>query len=171
MLAASLFRLPEHTDAKAIDRQARMALRQTLVKYMTGAIRTYDFDDRNTTLGKSTDVGVQAISRFLYYFHDGLIDHPISVSPDAWSVFRRIVAFLGTDLEIETMPEQELWPFHDEKEWHANEYLANEVGLPEYDPTVHGRPANPWWNRIPSSIGFIILGGIIVAVLVALFLL
>jgi hypothetical protein len=154
-----------------IDRQARTALRETLVRYMTGAICTYDFDDRNTALGKSSDVGVQAISRFLYYFHDGLIDHPIAVGPDAWLAFRRIVAFLGTDLEIETAAEQKLWPFHNEKEWHANEHLVNEVGLPEYDPAVHGGPANPWWNRIPSSIGFIILGGIIAAVLAVLVLL
>jgi hypothetical protein len=148
-----------------------MALRETLVNYMTGAIRTYDFDDQNTALGKTTDIDVQAISRFLYYFHDGFIDHPISVSPDAWSVFRRIVAFLGTELEIETTPEHELWPFHDEKAWRANEHFVNEVGLPEYDPAVHGRPANPWWNRIPTSVGFVILGAITVAVLAALFLL
>ena len=77
-----LFHRPKHTDAKAIAPQARMALRETLVKYMTGAIRTYDFDDQDTALGKSTDVGVQAISRFQYCFHDGVIDHPISVSSD-----------------------------------------------------------------------------------------
>jgi hypothetical protein len=166
-----LFHRPKHTDVKAVDRQARMALRETLVKYMTGAIRTYDFDDQNTALGKSMDVGVQTISRFLYYFHDGLIDHPISVSSDIWSVFRRIVAFLATDLEIETTPEQELWPFHDEREWRENEHLVNEVAIPEYDPAIHARPANPWWNRIPSGVGFLILGGIIIVVLVLLFLL
>jgi hypothetical protein len=163
------FHRPEQSDATIIDRQARMSLRETLVKYMTGAIRTYTFDDQNTALGKSEDVGVQTVSRFLYRFHDDLIDHPISVSPDAWSVFRRIVAFLGTDLEGDTAPEQGSWPFHDEKEWYANEHIVNEVGLPDYNAAVHGRPANPWWNRIPSSVGFIILGGIIVAVLAALF--
>jgi hypothetical protein len=86
-------------------------------------------------------------------------------------VFRRIVAFLATDLEIETTPEQETWPFRGENEWHANEHLVDEVGLPEYDPAIHGRPANPWWNRIPSTVGFLILGAIVVAVLMALFLL
>jgi hypothetical protein len=166
-----LFHRRKHIDASAIDREARTALRETLVKYMTGAIRTYEFDDENTRLRKSTDVGVQTISRFLYYFHDELVDHPISVSPDAWAAFRRIVAFLAADCEIATAPNREPWPFHDEKEWRANEHLVDEAGLPDYDPAVHGRPANRWWNRIPSSIGFIILAAILAAVFAALLLL
>ena len=161
----------EQPDVKVIDRPARMALREALVQYMAGAIRTYAFDEANTACRASADVGVQTISRFLYYLHDDLIDHPISVRRDTWSVLRRIVAFLNTDLEIEGEPENELWPFHDEKEWCAHEHLVNDSGLPEYDPVVHGRPANPWWNRIPSGIGFIILGAIVVAVVVALLLL
>jgi hypothetical protein len=31
--------------------------------------------------------------------HDDLIDHPISVSPECWQILKRVVAFLGTDLE------------------------------------------------------------------------
>ncbi len=79
--------------------------------------------------------------------------------------------FLGTDLDIETTQEQPAWPFHDEEEWHANECLVDEIGLPEYDPAIHGCQVNPWWNRIPSSVGFVLLGGMVIAVVVALLLL
>jgi len=152
----------------AIDRKARTDLRNALVSYMTGEIRTFAFDDQNSVYFKATDVSVQEISRSLWYIHDDLIDHPISVNTCGWAVLRRIVAFLATDLEIEETPKQSSWPFRDEKEWHASERLVNETNLPEYDPTIHGRQVQPWWNRIPSSVGFAVLAGLVVAVMVAL---
>ncbi len=150
----------------AVDRQARTDLQNALVSYMVGTIRTFAFDDLNTACRKASDRSVQEISRALYYIHDDLINHPISVTLAGWEVLRRVVAFLGTDLETGTRQHEPSWPFHNEEEWHANEHLAREVGLPDYDPAVHGRPAKPWWNRIPSSIGFLVLAALLVAVFV-----
>jgi hypothetical protein len=47
---------------------------------------------------------------------------------------------------------------------------VDEVNLPRYDPAIHGRPNNPWWNRIPSSVGFAILGCLLAVVLILLLL-
>ena len=46
------------------------------------------------------------------------------------------------------------------------EYISGR--LPEYDPAVHGRPANPWWNRIPAGIGFLILAALLAAVFIVI---
>jgi hypothetical protein len=150
----------------AIDRQARTGLRNALVSYMAGAIRTFAFDDQNTACCKTADRSVQEISRFLYNLHDDFIDHPISVTSQGWEVLRRVVAFLDTDLEITTRQQNPSWPFHDEEEWHVNEHLVNETDLPDYAPAVHRRPIKPWWNRIPSSVGFLVLAALIAAVIV-----
>jgi hypothetical protein len=147
-----------------IDREARTVVRNALVSYMTGAIRTFAFEDQYSPCRKSLDEAVQVIVRQVWYIHDGLIDHPISVSSQGWEGLRRTVAFLGTDLEVTAQPDESSWPFKDETEWHANEYLVNELGLPDYEPAIHGRPANPWWNRIPTSIGVLILFTILAAV-------
>ena len=40
--------------------------------------------------------------------------------------------------------------------------------LPNCDPAVHGRPANPWWNRIPSGIGFLVLAALLAAVFIVI---
>lgn len=171
-----LLDLPEWTetmDVLAPDRKARTDLRNTLVSYMTGEIQSFEFDDQNTQLQgtkTTTDNTVRRISRFLCNIHDDFIDHPISVGPDNWALLRRIVAFLRTDLDIETTQDQPAWPFCDDEEWQQNERLLNESGLPEYDPAIHGRQVNPWWNRIPSSVGFVILGGLLSVLLIVLFL-
>jgi hypothetical protein len=159
----------------AIDRKLRDDLRDALIRYMTGEIRSFAFADHVWPLrfrrAKSiTDKSVHQIARFLYCIYDSLIDHPVSASPQVWAALRRILAFLQTDLEIEKTWEQDTWPFRDEEEWLQNEKLLSGISLPEYDPEVHGRPANPWWNRIPSSVGFAILGGILVVVVILLLL-
>ncbi len=151
----------------AIDCQARVDLRNTLVCYMAGGIRTFAFDDQNSASYETADRSVQVISRFLYNLHDDFIDHPISVSSHDWETLRRIVAFLGTDHEIQTAQRQPSWPFRDEKEWRSNKSHVNESGLPDYNAAVHGCQVNPWWNRIPSRLGFALLVGLTVAVVTA----
>jgi hypothetical protein len=84
----------------AADRKARADLRNALVSYMRGDIRTFEFDDRNSVYfeqGLTEDRSVRDIGRVLWSMHDDFIDHPISVSSDGWLVLKRIVAFLGTD--------------------------------------------------------------------------
>ena len=49
------------------------------------------------------------------------------------------------------------------------EYISGR--LPDYDPAVHGRPANPWWNWSTSSFGFLILAALLAAVFVVIALL
>ena len=147
-----------------IDREARTVLRNALVSYMTGAICTVAFEDQYAACRKSRDTSVQVILRQVWYIHDELIDHPISVSSQGWEGLRRALAFLGTDLEITAQLDESSWPFKDDTEWRANEHLVNELGLPDYDLAVHGRPANPRWNRIPTRIGILILVMLLAAV-------
>lgn len=151
----------------AADRKARTDLRDALISYMSGEIRTFAFDDRNSVYFETKlteDRSVREIAHILYSIHDDFIDHPISVSPEGWLFLRRVVAFLGTELEIgqTASPLPESWPFRDEAEWKANEHLGNERRIPEYDPDIHHRRFQPWWNRIPSAVGFAILGTILV---------
>lgn len=153
----------------ATDHQSRMDLQKALVEYMTGRIRTYAFDDQNIACQQSSDKSVQEISRFLYALHDDFIDHPISVAPAYWETLRRVVAFLGTELEIRTTKQEAPWPFHDREEWHANENRLSEFDLPEYEISIHYQIVNPWWNRIPSSMGFLVLGFIVAGVIASLF--
>ena len=158
-----------------VDRHARTTLQKAIVGYMCGAIRTFEFEDQCWPCYTSPDEAVQGIAREVWYIHDQFINHPISVTEHGWEALRRAVAFLSTDLEITAKqgiqssrgrsrcPNE--WPFEDEAAWRANQHLLNQIDLPEYDPAVHGRPAHPWWNRIPSRIGFLVLA--VVAVVFA----
>lgn len=139
-----------------VNRQARTTLRNAIVAYMSGTIRTFAFDDQYSSCSVSTDEAVREIVRQVWYSHDDFIDHPISIPSEGWESLRRTVAFLGKDLEIAPRG-CDLWPFHDEAEWQRNEHLVIELDLPDYDPDVHGRQYQPWWNRIPTSVGVLIL--------------
>ncbi len=138
---------------------------------MAGEISTFAFDDDISSCHRSKDRGVSEVSRALSNIHDDFIDHPISVGSDAWEALRRIVAFLGTDLEIGNAKRRTPWPFVNEQEWQANECLLNSFNLPSYDPAFHGRQVNRWWNRIPSSIGFLVLAALLAAGFIAIALL
>jgi hypothetical protein len=142
----------------SIDHQARRDLQKALVGYMAGRVRTFAFDDQNTACQRSSD-------------KNDFIDHPVSVAPIYWEVLLRIVAFLGTELAIRNTPKAACWPFKDNEEWHSNEERLNEFDLPDYDVTVHHRIVNSWWNRIPSSIVFLVLGCIVAGLVVTLFIL
>ena len=91
--------------------------------------------------------------------------------PQGWEALRRIVAFLGTGLEIRTTQQEPSWPFHDHEEWYLHEPLLDEIDLPVYDPVMHGRQVNPWWNRIPSGIGFAVIAALMAVVALAVCLL
>ena len=153
-----------------VDRKARKILRDALLQYMTGEIDTFAFDDANCECMKSTDASVQKISRFLYNIHDDFVDHPISVtSEEGWGVLRRVLAFLDTDLAIDTTntPQHRTWPFHSHEEWHANEHRTNGIGLPQYDPMIHSRPIHHCWDRIPLSVGIALFAALVLGVLLA----
>lgn len=137
------------------DHEARSALRQALIAYMRGEIRTFDFDDINTRCIDANDASLVALARTLWLFHDDLLNHRVSVSPEGWDVLRRIVAFLATDLAPEPAGNSRpvSWPFHDTAEWAAHEHLSRDCGLPDYDPEIHGRRIHPWWSQIPTAVG------------------
>lgn len=148
-----------------VDRQARTNLRSAIVAYMRGAIRSFALEDQYSPCRTSPDEAVQDIAQQLWCIHDELVDHSISVQPEGWERLRRTVAFLGTDLEIAPL-DSPSWPFRNDGQWHMNEHLVDGLDLPDYDPDIHGRPGNPWWNRVSTSTGVLIL----VALLVAVFL-
>lgn len=151
-----------------IDGKARACLKDALVKYMTLEMSSYTFDEIATDVSSTSDDSVRRISGVLYFLYDDTIDHAISVSPDDWATLRRIIAFLATDLEIQTMEKRDSWPFANADEWRTQEHLLGEIGLPDYDPEVHGRQVHSWWSRIPSGVGLALLFAIVVAVIAAL---
>lgn len=155
----------------SVDRKARDEIRQALVSYMAGEIKSFEFDDHISRFrwAKATDDGgVRQICDALWRIYDDLIDHPISVTQEGWLALRRTIAFLNTDLDIQDKSEKDAWPFHDQEEWLRHEYLLNEVNLPPFDPAIHSRPANPWWNRIPTTVGIGILLGLLIFIFVLL---
>jgi hypothetical protein len=153
-----------------VDRKARDDLRTALIDYMSGKIRSYQFADRAEPLwnAKATaDYSVREISQQLYYIYDEFIDHPISVTAEGWESLRRALAFLHTELELQKSTECDAWPFGARDEWLHNESSLDNIGLPQYDPAVHGQPANPWWNRIPTTVGLLIIPiGVVVLLIV-----
>jgi hypothetical protein len=156
----------------SVDRKAREEIRQALVRYMAGESKAFEFDDRIARFrwAKSTEDGsVRQICDFLWRWYDDLVDHPISVTQEGWLAFRRTIAFLNTDLEIQTKSEKDVWPFLDQEEWLRHEHFLKEVALPQFDPAIHSRPANPWWDRpISTSVGVGILLGLLLCVFVLL---
>ena len=155
----------------AIDRNARMTLRNAIVAYMLGKIRSFEFDDEIEVLRdtKSTsDESVCEIAKFLWNTYDDTVNHAISLTSQGWETYRRVLTFLPTDLEIETMQDHDAWPFRDHEEWLRNENDLDALNLPQYDPVIHGRHIHPWWDRIPSGVGFAILGAILLAVMALL---
>ncbi|MGQ0635348.1 MAG: hypothetical protein ACT4QC_12110 [Planctomycetaceae bacterium] len=156
----------------AADRQARTNLRDALVAYMRGEIRTFAFDDRNSVYfgqRRTEDRSVLEISHALWTIHDDFIDHPISVASEGWMVLQRVVAFLATDLEASavTKPLAPSWPFRDESEWLAHERFSRSCLLPEYDAQLHGRRFQPWWNRIPAPVGIAVILGFLALTILA----
>jgi hypothetical protein len=157
----------------AVDRKARTDLRDALISYLRGEIRTFEFDDRNSAYFEqrlTEDQSVRDVSRILWTMHDDFIDHPVSVTAEGWQFLKRVVAFLGTDLELPPAGRGKhfslFWPFHNESDWLANETAGPDPRIPEYDPKIHGRRFQPWRNRIPTVVGIaVILSAIVLMVL------
>lgn len=155
----------------SVDREAREEIRQALISYMAGEIKSFDFDDHISRFrwAKATDDGsVRQICDELWRTYDDFIDHPISVTHEGWLALRRTVAFLTTDLQSEDKPSKDAWPFHNREEWLRHERLLADADLPPFDPAIHSRPANRWWNRIPTTVGIGILLGLLIFVFVLL---
>lgn len=151
-----------------VDGKARACLKDALIKYMTLEMSSYTFDEITTEVSNTSDDSVRRISGILYFLYDDTIDHAISVSPNDWATLRRLIAFLATDLEIRTTEKRDPWPFANADEWNAHECFLSEIGLPDYDPEVHGRQVHSWWSRIPIGVGLVLLFAIVVAVTVVL---
>lgn len=153
-----------------VDVDARACLKEALIKYMALEMSSYTFDEVATDVSNTSDDSVRQISSFLYFLYDDTVDHAISVSADNWATLRRIIAFLATGLEIRTTEKQDSWPFAGADEWRAQEHFVGEVGLPDYDPEVHGRQVHSWWGRIPTGVGLTLLSVIVVAAIAVAFL-
>lgn len=148
------------TQMSVIACDDRRKLRDAVIAYMNGSIKTYAFDDLNCECMDSNDPGVRQISKLLYQIHDDTVDHPISVNQTTWDTLQRIVAFLDTDLAIVEKADQGSWPFKDENEWTMHQDNMDEANIPPYDPEIHALPVHGPLNRIPTLVG---LGIIILA--------
>ncbi len=156
----------------AIDRPAREVVLNALLQYMRGETRSYGFDDRITPYFNrkgTADEGLRQIANALWRIYDDFIDHPISVTAEGWEALRRTLAYLQTDLELAKNCPRQTWPFASEQQWHEHQPLAEKLDLPLFDPAIHSRQFRPWWNRIPTSVGVLILLGFLVPVLILLF--
>ena len=123
---------------------------------MKGEILAYEFEDRYSLCAESNDPAVQRIVKVLDGGHSDIVKHPVSVTSDGWETLRRIVAFLATDLDIAAGSEPP-WPFREKADWQKSEHLVHAAGLPSFDPRIHCRPIHPWWDRIPTSIGILMI--------------
>jgi len=135
----------------------RRRLRDAVIAYMAGTLRTHAFDDVNSACVGSRDESVRAIAKWLYEIHDDVADHPISVTEPVWNALVRIVAFLGTEASASARHTQELWPFASESEWEAARISVEGCGIPPYDPAIHARPVHGFLDRIPTPLGIAII--------------
>jgi len=146
----------------------RRKLRDAIIAYMDGTIRTYAFDDLNSECMDSHDEGVRKISKLLYQIHDDTVDHPISLTQTTWDKLLRIVAFLETDLTAATDMDNDHWPFKDDTEWNCNRPAIAEIDVPSYTPQIHRLPVHGSLNRIPTLVGLGILACVIALIFVGL---
>ena len=130
----------------------RRRLRDAVIAYMAGTLRTHAFDDVNSVCMSSRDESVRAVAEWLYGIHDDVSDHPISVTEPVWNALVRIVAFLGTEASASARHTQELWPFASESEWEAARISVEGCGIPPYDPAIHARPVHGFLDRIPTPL-------------------
>lgn len=151
-----------------VDHEARKSLRRAIASYMAGEIRSYELDDVVFECGKSRDTTVREISRLVYCLYDDMVEHPISVTSVGWGTLRRVLVFLDTELEFDPVADDATWPFADQRQWDSNQHRVNGLELPPYDPTIHNRQVLPWWDRIPSSVGFAVLLGLLIALFVVM---
>jgi hypothetical protein len=89
-----------------IDRAARDRMSQAIAQYMRGEIAAFEFDDRLIDCARSADKAVEAIRLILWNFYDDITNHSVSLSEEGWNYFRRILAFLQTDLPLELSEEE-----------------------------------------------------------------
>ncbi len=135
----------------------RRRLRDAIIAYMSGTLRTHAFDDLNSACMDSRDESVRAIAKWLYGIHDDIVDHQISVSQQVWNDLIRVVAFLGTETPASPCQTEECWPFSKEAEWQAAQKSVESCGIPPYDPAIHARPVHAFLDRIPTFLGIAII--------------
>lgn len=141
------------TEMNPIAYDDRRKLRDAVIAYMNGTIRTYRFDDLNCECLDSRDESVRQISKLLYQIHDDTVDHPISVSENTWKTLTRIVAFLDTDLAADEKMENNFWPFKDEDIRNSHPTNISRTIIPSYNPEIHALPVHGPLNRIPAIVG------------------
>lgn len=146
----------------------RRKLRDAVIAYMNGTIRTYAFDDLNCEAMDSHDESVRQISKLLYQIHDDTVDHPISVSKMTWDTLIRIVAFLDTSLAADVGMDNDYWPFKDDTEWNTYRAGLGEINIPSFNPEVHSLPVHGPLNRIPTLVGLGIIALVIGLLIVGL---
>lgn len=113
-----------------VDCDERLKLRDAIIAYMNGTIRTYAFDDLNCDCMDSYDESVRQISKLLYQIHDDTVDHPISVTQTTWDALLRIIAFLETDLAAAPDLDNGTWPFKDDTDWNIHRAGIAKINIP-----------------------------------------
>lgn len=146
----------------------RRKLRDAIIAYMNGTIRTYAFDDLNCECKDSHDESVRQISKLLYQIHDDTVDHPVSVNQTTWDTLLRIVAFLETDLTAAADMDKDNWPFKDDTDWNKYRATIAENNVPFYNPELHSLPVHGPLNRIPTLVGIGIIAFISALIFVGL---
>ena len=85
-----------------IDRTVRDAQLAALVAFMRREITSGEFD-RRIRPSRSEDRSAGRVYWMLWTGYDDFVDHTIHACADRWNRFRRLAAFLKTDLELETV--------------------------------------------------------------------
>src|SRR5664279_5606260 len=84
-----------------IDRPGRNALLAIMDDYLSGKIRTSEFQERLDALD-TKDTTIRHIVYLVWFHYDDFIDHPVKLTRQEWNYFQRLRLILQSDAEIKT---------------------------------------------------------------------
>lgn len=94
----------------AVNRESRDRLASAVAAYMRGEIGNLALDEVVQNLS-SDDETVNHLALMFWFLYDDFKDHPLHITDEGWYGLQRALAFLKTDLELQTARGEYLW-FH-----------------------------------------------------------
>src|SRR3712207_5585268 len=83
-----------------VDRAARDKLADAMVRYTKGEIDNFELDDQ-VFRDPGDDRTLADISLGVWLFYDDIKVHTATFGPEGWEAWRRLIAFLKSDLVFE----------------------------------------------------------------------
>jgi hypothetical protein len=96
---------PANSPETTIDRVARDLAAQAIRSYMDEEIASTEFAETlDEVSSRTSEEGIRAVCRQLWYFYDDCKDHPVVASKQNWDYFNRVLLLLasGAEIRVET---------------------------------------------------------------------